>query len=180
MKPVEITDWHEVPLNEPLEVPAYGPRSRTATFEVNSTADVNVFAAYGADREQTLVAALPRGRSTLELLIKTDAVMWFQSTMKGQRVFTTQKARAQALKPYDGEKFTTMEPRRSGNEEFERMVMIMQQNEKRREAEWRRERERLEAKIEASSAVVEPEPQPSPEPEPEPAPDPDQSGASDA
>lgn len=140
-----LADWFEWTPGDALTFPV-GHSSRTILAEVIASGEVQIWGCDDAAPERQVLVAAGSGRFTVEA--STRAGLSLYLVADGCRVFVRQQARGQLVERMSFEKFTSLESQRGRATDMDRLLMLMQLNERQREQKLKEEREQLRAELE--------------------------------
>lgn len=155
-----LSDWHEIAPGETIAFPANG--SRTVRLAITSNGPVEVWA---SDTKAEVLAACHAGSFAVEFTAEGDAALRFVAD-DGTAIFARGFAPDHRVAARDLPKFTTIAPRSRRNSDVDRMMMLMQHNERQREAAYQANMRRMETALQAAKAGTPPQTTPAPAPAP--------------
>lgn len=155
-----LSDWHRIEPGETISFPANG--SRTVRLAIISNGPVEVWA---TDPQSEVLAAYQAGSFAVEFTAQGDAALRFVAD-DDTAIFARGFAPDHRVSAADLPSYTTIAPRSRRNSDVDRMMMLMQHNERQREATYQANMRRMEAALQAAKAGTAP---PAPAPAPAPA-----------
>lgn len=155
-----LSDWHRIQPGENIGFPANG--FRTVRLAIIANGPVEVWA---SDAESEVLAAYQSGSFAVEFTAQGDAGLRFVAD-DDTAIFARGFAPDHRVAARDLPSYTTIAPRSRRNSDVDRMMMLMQHNERQREAAYQANMQRVEAALQAARAATAPPPAPAPSPAP--------------
>jgi len=149
-----LNEWDKVSLAEIIEFPS-GSNGRVITFNLNVSGRVEVYASATEDMKEETLLAVSDGMFEVQVSAQGNLYIQIRSNAKGTVCFLKTKTADHRVIQVSEEKFTNIEMRRRRNTDVDRMMMIMQLNEKRRDATMKAEIDALRAENAAAAAIDE-------------------------
>jgi len=149
-----LGEWNKVGLAEILEFPS-GSNGRVINFSLNVSDRIEVYASASEDMTDETLLASSDGIFEVQVSAQGNLYIQLRSKGKGTVCFLKTKTADHRVIQVSETKFTSIETRRRRNSDVDRMMMIMQLNEKRRDATMKAEIDGLRAENAAKAAAAE-------------------------
>lgn len=127
-----LEEWANVSPSEILEFPA-GYNGRVISLQVNTSERVEVYASDSDDMSNEKLLASADGLFEVNVSSRGTLFVQVRAKGKGTVVFLKTKTADHRVHQINETKFTSIETRRRRNSDVDRMMMLMQLNEKRRD-----------------------------------------------
>jgi hypothetical protein len=146
-----LEEWANVSPSEILEFPA-GYNGRVISLQINTSERVEVYASDSDDMSNEKLLASADGLFEINVSSRGTLFVQVRSKGKGTVVFLKTKTADHRVHQINETKFTSIENRRRRNSDVDRMMMLMQLNEKRRDQTMRAEIDAV--RREAAAAIA--------------------------
>lgn len=146
-----LEEWAKVSPSEILEFPA-GYNGRVISLQVNTSERVEVYASDSDDMSNEKLLASADGLFEVNVSSRGTLFVQVRAKGKGTVVFLKTKTADHRVHQINETKFTSIENRRRRNSDVDRMMMLMQLNEKRRDETMRAEIDAV--RKEAAAAIA--------------------------
>jgi hypothetical protein len=127
-----LEEWAKVSPSEILEFPA-GYNGRVISMQMNTSERVEVYASVSSDMADEKLLASADGLFEVNVSSRGSLFVQVRTKGKGTVVFLKTKTADHRVHQINETKFTSIEARRRRNSDVDRMMMLMQLNEKRRD-----------------------------------------------
>lgn len=153
-----LEEWVKVSPSEIIEFPA-GYNGRVISMQMNTSERVEVYASATSDMADEKLLASADGLFEVNVSSRGSLFVQVRTKGKGTVVFLKTKTADHRVHQINETKFTSIETRRRRNSDVDRMMMLMQLNEKRRDETMKAEidavRKEAAAAIAAKAAAEE-------------------------
>ncbi len=146
-----LEEWAKVSPSEIIEFPA-GYNGRVISMQMNTSDRVEVYASASEDMSDEKLLASADGLFEVNVSSRGSLFVQVRAKGKGTVVFLKTKTADHRVHQINETKFTSIETRRRRNSDVDRMMMLMQLNEKRRDETMRAEIDAV--RKEAAAAIA--------------------------